>query len=116
MNFFKGNYEKDADEHKGWFVGIFMEGIRKTPLFEIKYFDSNISAHATKISETLECTFVIQGQMSGIIDDKPITLKVGDYVVIPPGTPNNLAQKLSKDLKGFTIKSPSDPSAKKIIG
>lgn len=115
MEYYFGNYEKDSLDHHGWFVGVFMEDIRKTNLFEIKYFDRTLPKHSAKISETFELTFIIQGKMSGMIDGKQISISAGNYIVIPPGIPNNLAIELSPDLKGFTIKSPSDPSAKKII-
>lgn len=115
-SFYTGKYVSDCTDHRGWFIGTFMDGVRKTDAVEVKYFEGEIDNHSTKISKTFECTMVIAGEMSGEINGEPITLSAGSYVVIPPGVPNNLTIKSSEDLKGFTIKAPSDPGAKKIVG
>ena len=113
--YYIGEYEKDSPEHHGWFVGKFMNGARKTDEVEIKYHQGILLGHKTKVSNTYECDIVIDGEMGGHVDNKPVTISKGEYIVIPPGVPNNLAAHTTKNLKVFTIKAPSDPTAKKVI-
>jgi len=99
-------------------MGKFIEeGPRKTELAEVKYweFPAGPNDHPPKISETLECTLIISGSCEGFIADDKLSLHAGDYVVIEPGTPNNLNVNVLEPIKGITIKAPSDPSAKKIV-
>ena len=121
QNYYIGDLKYDAKNcgHRGWVVGSFMEEdtVRKNEAVEILYFEflpGEIN-HPTKISSIIEVTIIIEGDMSGRIEDKEITLKKGEYIVIKPGTVNNIAQKTASGVKGLTVKAPSDVSAKKIV-
>ena len=119
-NYYIGNYKKDAfkENHRNWIVGKFMEkGPRKTDKVEIKYWEFEVGNpnHETKISKTIECTFILEGELKGEIDGKNISLKEGQYVVIKSGTPNGFPKIVTKRAKGLTIKAPSDPKAKKVL-
>ncbi|HOX40778.1 MAG TPA: hypothetical protein PK263_01125 [bacterium] len=113
--FYTGDYRTDSPEHRGWFVGTFMDDLRKTDLLEIKYVKGEISSHPKKRSRTLEVTIVFTGTLGGEVGGQKVSLKAGEYVVIPPGVENNL-DEASPDYQGFTIKAPSDPSAKIVLG
>lgn len=120
-NFYIGEFKKDAADpiYKGWFVGEFMKDEpRKNNQLEVKYweFKKGKTTHPTKISETIECTIVLEGSMKGEVGQVPITLSKGEYIVIHPGIENNITQEALSDIKGFTIKAPSIPNAKKIVG
>jgi mannose-6-phosphate isomerase-like protein (cupin superfamily) len=120
VNFYKGAYKKDAQEggHGGWLLGSFME---YEPLqnkeMEIKYWEYPIGTpiHDTKISSILECTFILEGEIVGMVDNQLVTLQGGDYIVIPKGIPNNLLTEVKVSVKGLTIKAPSTPGSKKVI-
>lgn len=119
-NFYIGDFKKDSQEgqNRNWILGTFMDdAARKTEAVEIKYWEFPVgdTTHPTKISTTIECTIILEGKIEGIIDDAEIELSQGQYVVIPPHTKNNLMLRVIKLAKGFTIKAPSDPKAKKII-
>lgn len=73
------------------------------------------SNHPTKVSSIIECTFILKGKVRSFVDGTEAILKAGDYIVIHPGTPNNLQVEILEDTAGITVKAPSDPSAKKII-
>ncbi len=113
-----GNYEDDAKEYRGWFIGTFInDGPRKTEDVEIKYwkFPDGKTDHPEKTSATLECTIVLTGKIIGTVDNEPIELSGGSYIVIQPNTPNNLVERSVGESRSFTIKAPSDPTAKKVI-
>lgn len=113
-----GNYEQDSQNHRGWFVGKFIEdGAAKSEDVEIKYWEFPIgpTTHGTKTSTIFECSIFLTGKCKGAIDGQEIEFKAGDYVAIQPNTPNNLVMDIIEPISGFTIKAPSDPSAKKII-
>ena len=61
-------------------------------------------------------TFILKGKTKCLIGDDEIELKQGDYIVIQPGVPNNTVAEILEDVSGLTIKVPSDPTAKKIVG
>ena len=91
---------------------------RKNDDVEIKYWEYSEGETAKsylKTSTTIECTFILKGSTVCLVDGKEIILAAGDYIVIQPGTPNNTVSKILADTIGLTIKSPSDPSAKKIL-
>lgn len=120
MDYYIGEYKKDAAEngHRGWLVGEFMENFPfKTDLVEIKYWEYDVGPtnHDTKISGIFECTFILEGEISGTVDGKEVRLSEGAYVVIPPGIMNGFPQIVYKKVRGLTIKAPSDPSAKKVV-
>lgn len=118
--FYISNFQADAlsGQNNGWVIGSFMEpGPRKTDKVEIKYweFPAGKAAHDKKISSTFETTFILEGEVRGEVDGRPINLKKGEYVVIQPGVSNNLVQEVIEFAKGLTIKAPSDPQAKKVL-
>ena len=113
--FHKGRFDTEAErgKHRGWIVGAFMEqGPRKTELLEIKYWHKP-KEHEIKTSCTFECTMILSGKVVGKVAGRRITLSAGQYVVIPPGVPNGIPQKiLAKPVRGLTIKAPSIHVAK----
>lgn len=121
MKYYIGEYEKDANLNgrNGWIVGNFMEDStpQKTEQVEVKFwsFDVGQTDHKTKISKTCEVCFVFSGETEGIIDNKKIKLKGGQYVVIPPGIKNNLVQNITSPAKGLAVKAPSDVNAKILV-
>ena len=93
------------------------EGPRYSKDLEIKYWEFPVgpTGHAKKVSSIIECTFILAGTVTGELDGHPLTLTAGDYVVIHPGTPNNLAMDVTAPVAGMTIKAPSDTVAKTIL-
>ncbi len=119
-DYYIGNLRKDSLEgkNKGWVVGNFMDaGARQTDKLEVKYweFKKGETGHTEKISTTTEFTFVMEGEVAGTIDDREITLNKGEYIFIKPGVKNNIAKRALLDVKGITIKAPSDPAAKHVV-
>ncbi|MFZ1483889.1 MAG: NUDIX domain-containing protein [Candidatus Saccharimonadales bacterium] len=115
---FKNDAEREAAEHWGWIVGKFFPGTpRLSHDVEIKYweFPVGVTDHPKKVSATIEITFILSGKVVAIINDETKELVAGDYVVLQPGTPNNLVSEILEPTTGLTIKAPSDPSAKKVI-
>lgn len=113
-----GNFQEDSKNHRGWFVGTFIEeGAARTSDVEIKYweFPAGPTSHDTKVSAIFECTIVLSGKICGTIDNKNIELSAGEYIAIEPGTPNNLVAEIIEQATGLTVKAPSDPSAKRIV-
>jgi uncharacterized cupin superfamily protein len=105
---------------KGWFVGEFMkQKPRRTDLFELKYWENTVedfTPHVMKTSCTIECTLILAGRVKGEIAGQPVDLSAGEYVVIAPGTPNAIPQKVIENAKGMTVKAPSIRVAKHIMG
>lgn len=120
MSFYVGNYKEDSnDHHRGWIVGSFMEEEpRRTDLVEVKYWQVSVGdkSHPAKTSGIYECTMIIEGHCTALIGDEVHELKAGSYVVIAPNTINNVLQEVHESTTGITIKAPSDPTAKKVIG
>jgi len=120
--YYVGSFRDDGlnGPNRGWIVGAFMgDAPRKNEAVEIKYWEYAAGAavgHGTKVSSIIECTFILRGKTKCLIGNHEITLKAGDYIVIKPGTPNNTVTEILEDVAGLTIKAPSDPSAKQIIG
>jgi quercetin dioxygenase-like cupin family protein len=116
-----GEFRNDAREwiQPGWFVGKFMpRPPRQTDKVEFKYweYDEGDVNHPEKTSATLECTLILEGEITGLIDGKMVDLHAGQYVVIAPGVANGFPKSVGKKVVGLTIKAPSDPSAKKLTG
>lgn len=120
-SYYIGSYRKDALEgpNNGWIVGKFIaDEPRKNDDVEIKYWEykkDEFVKDYLKVSSIIECTLVLKGSTECLINDQRIVLKTGEYIVIKPGTPNNTVAKILDDVVGITIKSPSDPNAKKIV-
>jgi mannose-6-phosphate isomerase-like protein (cupin superfamily) len=121
MRYYIGNYKKDAkyNGHRGWLVGTFMEenNPNKVDDVEIKYYEHEIGPtdHGLKVSKTFECTFILEGESVAEVDGQECILTKGQYIVLPPGVPNNLHKMINRPLCSLTIKAPSDPTAKKVI-
>lgn len=118
--FYIGSYQQDAlnDQNRGWIVGKFKDDPpRRNDAVEIKYWEYPVGPvdHPTKKSSIIECTFILRGKTRAILDGKEYTLSAGDYVVIDPGTPNNVVIEALEDVVGLTVKAPSDPTAKTVI-
>jgi len=115
-NYFK-DYKKEYEENRGWLVGHFMNCFRKTNAVEIKYWEfkekEKINHEEKMQCNSIECTFILEGTIKGMIDKEKVILKAKDYVVIPPKVVNNFPQKiLTKKARGITIKAPSIPNDK----
>jgi len=117
MNYYKGNfnndYKKEFSKKRGWLVGRFQDGYRKTEKVAIKFWKfkkGEGEEHTCKYEErATECTFIFKGEVKGIIDGKNVLLKTGDYVVIPPKIKSNMIMEVIKPTEGLTIKAPSLP-------
>lgn len=120
-NYYVGNLRHDAttNTHRGWVVGKFMEDgtVAKNDAVELLYWEFNpgLTGHPTKTSTIIEITIILEGSIAGEIEGKPIVLKKGQYIVIKPGTINNIAQNALERVVGLTIKAPSDPGAKTVV-
>jgi mannose-6-phosphate isomerase-like protein (cupin superfamily) len=101
-------YRENRD---GWIVGHFMDnGPRRTYDMEVKYWKYPVgkpTGHSAKTLDIVEVTFILEGRTSAEIDCAQLELNAGDYVVIQPGTWNNLVAEILKDAVGLTIKAPS---------
>ena len=117
--YYKGQAKKDAKRfEKGeWVVGRFMPRLpHKTESVEIKYWrfpKKKGKQHSPKMCRVFECTFILEGEVRGLVGNDWVTLQKGDYVIIRPGVRNNLIHTIMKaPLEGITIKAPSimDPN------
>jgi len=121
-SYYVGDFREDGlhGPNRGWIVGKFIEDSpRKNEEVEIKYWEFAAGedvGHGIKVSDIIECTFILKGKTKCLVGNDEIELKQGDYIVIEPGTPNNTVKEILEDVVGLTIKAPSDPSAKRIIG
>jgi uncharacterized cupin superfamily protein len=118
--YYVGSYRDDGlnEPNRGWIVGKFKDTLpRKNNDVEIKYWEYDVGAtdHPTKESNIIECTFILTGKTHAVIDGTDIILNAGDYVVIHPGTKNNTVVEILEPTTGLTVKSPSDPSAKRVV-
>jgi len=119
-DYYVGDFKHDArtNGQRGWLIGKFMsQKPHKVDDVEIKYWElePGPTGHRTKKSATFECTFILDGETIGLIDNRETRLVGGQYVAISPGTPNNLVKYVVKRVRGLTVKAPSDPSAKQIL-
>jgi len=92
---------------------------RKNSDVEIKYWEfskGETGNHPAKVSSIFECTIVLKGKLKAMINGDEVEINAGDYIAIEPGTPNNLVVETLEDSAGITIKAPSDPAAKQVIG
>ena len=111
QKFYIGNYKKESERKKGWFAGWFMDGLRQSKDLEIKYWtfkETKNPSHELKVQRnSTEYTFIITGEIIGRVEGEKINLKTGDYIIIRPGTVNNLVEEVAEDVIGITIKAPS---------
>ncbi len=118
MGYHIGDYKADGKDHWGWFVGQFMDAPEiKTDVVEVKYAEFPIGPtdHGLKTSATFECSIIVSGKVRAIIGDDELEISAGEFVAIEPGTPNNLVLEILEPTRIFTIKAPSDPTAKKVL-
>lgn len=119
--YYIGDFRYDGlfGPNRGWIVGKFIDDApRKNNEVEIKYWEYAAGeevSHGIKVSSIIECTLILKGKTTCIVDGQQTTLKQGDYIVIKPGVPNNTVAEILEDTVGITIKAPSDPNAKKIV-
>lgn len=118
--YYIGSFRDDSinDPNRGWIVGKFKdEPPRKNNDVEIMYWEFPVgpTSHPLKESSIIECTFILKGKTRATVGGDDVVLTAGDYVVIEPGTPNNLVREIIEDAAGLTIKAPSDPTAKKVL-
>lgn len=119
-SYYIGSYEEDSanEPNHGWIVGKFKDKApRKNGDVEIKYwkFPTGPTTHPLKESSIIECTFILKGKTRALINGEEHILTAGDYVVIEPGTANNLVEEILEDAAGLTVKAPSDPTAKRVL-
>jgi mannose-6-phosphate isomerase-like protein (cupin superfamily) len=110
--FYKGEYAADGSAQRGWFLGNFCEGLRKTSLLEIKYWTAPVgqNPHEPKTQRaSTEVSILIRGKVRGFIGDERIELSAGQYLVIPPGIRCNMLEYVDEEAEGFCIKAPSLP-------
>jgi quercetin dioxygenase-like cupin family protein len=113
--FYKGNLLKDAEaeheKHRGWVVGRFMSGARKTNHIEIKYWNlkkgGSFTHPRSKQKEAVHCVIVLKGRLRGEVDGEEVILDKYDYLVIPPKIYSNVILDIFEDVEGITIKAPS---------
>jgi len=120
-----GNMEVDAQRlgRGGWLLGVFFaedptESARTTEQIEVKYWSYKKGggrSHQPKSSATIEWSLILTGKVRARLGDETVFLNSGDYVLIHPGTPNNLVDEVLEDTVAVTIKTPSNPSAKTIL-
>lgn len=118
----KGDSElsyKSSENH--WVIGNFPKfdelPDRKTKALEIKFVElKHGQVHHEKIQRTAtEFTYVVRGKLSGWVgkEHNKVEVSEGDYIVIHPGTPNNIAETFIDRSQVLTVKVPSDPEDKK---
>jgi mannose-6-phosphate isomerase-like protein (cupin superfamily) len=121
-SYYVGSYHEDGlhGPNRGWIIGSFIKDApRKNNEVEVKYWEYTAgedASHGTKVSSTIECAFILKGRTKCLVGEKEVTLKADDYIVIKLGTPNNTVTGILEDVIGITIKAPSDPTAKQIVG
>jgi len=120
--YYVGNFSTDArvGGHRRWFVGDMMEAgdPRRTDLVEVKYWDfptAGPTGHDRKALTVFECTLMLKGRMRADLNGEILELRAGDYVVIPPGVPNNTVVEILEPAEGITIKAPSDLTNKTVL-
>lgn len=118
-DFVKGNLELEQFARNGWVFGAFFpeEDPHHTEDLEVKFwrFPAGPTGHLLKTSSTTEFTVILTGTVEAVVGDQKFTVNAGDYVLIHPGTPNNVGHYVNQPATGLTVKSPSDPDAKKVI-
>lgn len=121
MHYVTGNALDDAvdADRRGWFIGAFMDNARRSSDLEVKFWSyvaGEDTDHPMKVSTATEFTYIISGAVEAVVDGATFILRAGDYVLIQPGTPNNTVSRVLEDCQGLTVKSPSDPANKTVIG
>lgn len=117
-----GQLRDDADRigRGGWLLGSFFPEVgidsdRHVGMIEVKYWEfapGDESGHSMKTSSTVEWSLILSGSTHARLGEDRVLLNAGDYVLIRPGTPNNLVDRVIHPVRAVTVKAPSDPSAK----
>jgi quercetin dioxygenase-like cupin family protein len=125
VGYVRGSMKDDAQRlgRGGWIVGVFFsedptETARTSEQIEVKYWAfkrGDSASHKAKSSATIEWSLIISGKVRARLGNESVVLKSGDYVLIHPGTPNNLVADVLEDVVAVTIKSPSNPAAKTVL-
>ena len=125
QRFVAGNAAQDADRlgRDGWIAGVFFaddetENARTAQDLEVKHWAyprGGGQCHPPKVATNTEWTMILSGSVLATVGGEHLTLNAGDYVLIHPGTPNNVVQEVLEDTVGITVKSPSDPTAKTVL-
>jgi quercetin dioxygenase-like cupin family protein len=120
-----GTTKDDAERlgRGGWIVGVFFsedqtDTVRTSEQIEVKYWSfkrGDGASHKAKLSATIEWSLIISGKVRARLGNESVILKAGDYVLIHPGTPNNLVAEVLEDVEAVTVKSPSNPAAKTVL-
>ncbi|XOA43135.1 MAG: cupin domain-containing protein [Candidatus Nealsonbacteria bacterium] len=113
--FYRGNYKIESKEKGGWFVGHFMDNLRRSEDLEIKYweFGPGPTNHKKKRQkQSWEITLILRGKIDGEIEGEKVKLEAGDYVIIPPRVENGFPVHVLDYVEGITIKFPSLPNDK----
>ena len=113
--FYKGNYKIESKEKGGWFIGHFMDNLRRSEDIEIKYweFAPGMTSHKGKYQkQSWEITLILKGKIEGILEGERIKFEAGDYVMIPPRVKNGFPDNVLEYAEGITIKFPSLPNDK----
>lgn len=116
--FHRGNYKKESKEKGGWFIGHFMDNLRRSEDIELKYweFAPGKTGHKKKRQKrSWEITLILKGKIDGVIEGERIKFETGDYVIIPPGVINGFPENVLECVEGLTIKFPSIPNDKELI-
>ena len=110
-----GNYRQESKRKGGWFVGHFMDNLRRSEDIGIKFweFPPGVPQHKKKYQkQSWEITLILKGRIEGIIENERIKLGAGDYVIIPPKVKNGFPDNVLEYVEGITIKFPSVPDDK----
>lgn len=107
--------ENNEKNDSVWLFGNLFQlkdgAFEKNEHFELKYWTflkNDNPNHDLKVQRNAtEYTFILKGEIIGRVGSQKINLKTGDYIVIKPGTVNNLVEKVIENTIGITIKTPS---------
>ncbi|MGV9794952.1 cupin domain-containing protein [Gordonia sp. NPDC003422] len=92
--------------------------LRHTGQLEVKYWSyekGSDTKHGIKTSDTTEWSMILSGVVIAHVGDQELKLAGGDYILIHPGTPNDLVSQVVETVEAITVKAPSDPAAKHAV-
>ncbi|MCA9925086.1 MAG: cupin domain-containing protein [Anaerolineales bacterium] len=96
----------DPDQPKGWFVGPWNSAV-PTPIGYANEGIDLLHFHA----QMFEVYLVARGTSTAVIDNRPITLKAGDMLVVEPSEVHTFTES-SDDYLHFVIHTPFVPDDK----
>jgi len=110
-----GNINQQQVAKRGWLVGQFMEdGPFKDDNVEICYKTFTVGDPGDKLHQHpvgREYVIVLQGRAKFRVGDDVLEIKKGDYLTIPPGTPDQLIE-IIEELTIVAVRTPSVPNNK----